>query len=98
MLRLQLLSAEPGDVTVAPTSKPVAANAEEARLLGAVSEAASSAATAVVFKGIVGFASISIAGMIARRLSLGFVSGALLVSGVSLAAAAVIKDGEKTPV
>lgn len=91
MLRLQLLSS--ADLGVAPV--PVAADAEEVRLLNAVSDAASSAATTVVFKGLIGFASISVAGMVARRMNLGFLSGVLMVSGISFVAAAAIKDEKK---
>jgi len=99
MLRLRVLSAGPGEIAtvdVISQPQPVPADPEEVRLLNAVSDAASDAATQIVFKGLVGFAGISVAGMIARKYSFGFLSSALLVSGVSFVATTTLTPPKRT--
>lgn len=80
---------------ILPRANILPADQEEVRLLDAVSKAASDAATGIVFKGLIGFAAISVAGMATRRLNLGFVQGVMLVSGVSFVASAALKSSEK---
>lgn len=84
MLQTRMLGA-------APSTGIVAATPENAELLNAVSNAASEAATEVVSKGLIGFAAISIASIATRKMGLGFVKSAVVISGISFFATQALK-------
>lgn len=91
-MRVRLLGLGATEDEQATTTRSiVAASPENVALLNAVSDAASEAATDVVFKGLVGYTAVVVTSMATRKLGLGFLSGVALVSGVGFVAASALK-------
>jgi hypothetical protein len=95
MLQVRTLSSLQADLDPVPPESgaivPVAPSARDVELLDAVSAAASKAATDVVMKGLLSYAAITVTSMATRKLGFGFLSGVLLVSGVSFVASQALK-------
>lgn len=96
MIQVRTLSSLQADLEPTPETATAVAprppSASELELLDAVSAAATKAATDVVLNGLIGYAAITVTSMATRRLGFGFLSGVLLVSGVSFVAAQALKE------